>query len=124
MKIRVYYEDVDIGGIVYHAKYLHFCERARSELFFQAGKSPVYDGYHFVVKDLQANFLKPAFFGDILEVHTKLLEQERVRLHLRQEIYREKERIFSMDLTLVCLKGQKPAQIPPYFLEALQALES
>ncbi len=122
MKIRVYYEDTDLGGIVYHSKYLNFCERARSELFFGAGKSPVYNEYHFVVKKICATYHKPAYFGDIVEVKTKLEKLSRVSATLRQSIVRNGEILFEMDVTLVCLKDNRPARIPDYFLELFQKL--
>ncbi|BCD59986.1 MULTISPECIES: YbgC/FadM family acyl-CoA thioesterase [unclassified Nitratiruptor] len=118
MKIRVYYEDVDIGGIVYHSKYLNFCERARSELFFEKKKSPVYEEYHFVVKELRASYLKPAFFGDLLKVKTKLLQTKGARIKLLQNVYKEEDIVFAMEIELVCMKGLKPSKIPSYFLEA------
>jgi len=52
VKIRVYYEDTDAGGVVYHSNYLNFCERARSELFFQKELSPVLQNGHFVARKL------------------------------------------------------------------------
>ena len=58
MKIRVYYEDTDTGGIVYHTNYIKFCERARSEMFFERGMVPSQsDESGFVVRNLSANFL-------------------------------------------------------------------
>ncbi|BCD62498.1 acyl-CoA thioester hydrolase [Nitratiruptor sp. YY08-26] len=124
MKIRIYYEDVDIGGIVYHTKYINFCERARSEIFFAQGKLPVFEEYHFVVKNLQANFLQPAYFGEEIEVKTQLRQMKRTSLILVQQIYRNQELLFSMDITLVCLKKDKIAKIPPYFLEVFASLQS
>ena len=124
MKIRVYYEDVDIGGVVYHSKYLNFCERARSDLFFTQGKTPVWNGYHFVVRKLQANFIKPAFFGDELEVVTMLKELARARVLLEQSIYRSEEKLFDMEIELVCMHGKKIAKIPPYFQELFAQIQS
>ncbi len=122
MKIRVYYEDTDLGGIVYHSKYLNFCERARSEIFFEAGKSPVYEDYHFVVKELHASYHKAAYFADILEVKTTLQELSRISATLHQSIWRGEELIFELVVTLVCLRGERPARIPDYFLELFQKL--
>ena len=124
MKIRVYYEDVDIGGVVYHSKYLNFCERARSELFFAHSKTPVWQGYHFVVKSLQASYHKPAFFGDVLEVKTTLQDITRAKVLLEQTIYKDNTKIFSMDIELVCMRGEKVAKIPPHFLELFAQLQS
>jgi len=117
MKVRVYYEDTDLGGVVYHSKYLNFCERARSELFFEKGKSPVWQDHHFVVQKLEAIYHKPAFLGDILEIKTNVVKIKRTNLTLLQTIQREGETIFELTVTLVCLKGNKPTRIPHYFLE-------
>ena len=57
MKIRVYYEDTDAGGVVYHTNYIKYCERARSELFFERGLSPqVSPTEFFVVKNINCDF--------------------------------------------------------------------
>jgi acyl-CoA thioester hydrolase len=122
MKIRIYYEDTDIGGIVYHSKYINFCERARSELFFEKGLSPIFEDYHFVVKKLEADFIESAGLGEIIEIKTKVIEKKRASLLLEQNIYREKDEklIFSMKVLLVCMKKDKIAKIPDYFLEVLK----
>ncbi len=124
MKIRIYYEDTDLGGVVYHSKYLNFCERARSEIFFRANKTPLYGDYHFVVKEIEAKFHKPAYFGDVVEVQTELLSQKGALVKLSQKIYRDRELLFEMDITLVCLKGKRPARIPDYFKELFDRLQS
>lgn len=114
MQIRVFYEDTDCGGIVYHANYLKFCERARSEVFFKAGISPLNDGVGFVVKDMHIEFLHPAKLGDILEVKTQLIAQKNASLTLAQNIYLQDKEIFKTKLTLVYLdtKTQKITKIP------------
>ena len=124
MKIRVYYEDVDIGGVVYHSKYLNFCERARSELFFARGKTPVWQDYHFVVRSLQASYHKPAFLGDLLEVKTTLKDLVGIKVLLNQTIYKDDVKIFCMDIELVCMRREKIAKIPPYFAELFAQLQS
>ena len=101
MQIRVYYEDTDVGGVVFYANYLKFCERARSETFFQKGLSPVLEDGHFVVKDLCASYHTSAKLGDLLHVSTSLIELKKVSFKLYQSIYRDKEKIFEMDITLV-----------------------
>ena len=77
MKIRVYYEDTDAGGIVYHSNYLKFCERARSEFFFSKNMSPIIDGAHFVVRKMDCDFIFSAKFADVLEVTTTLVEMKK-----------------------------------------------
>lgn len=122
MQIRVYYEDTDVGGIVYHSNYLNFCERARSQLFFDAGRSPILEGGHFVAKHIEADYLKSAKFGDILEVKTSLLQIKNASFSLLQQIFREEEKVFEMKIDLVYLNFEgNMAKIPPQekaFLEA------
>lgn len=122
MKIRVYYEDTDVGGIVYHSNYLNFCERARSQLFFDAGRSPILAGGHFVAKHIEADYLKSAKFGDILEVKTSLLQIKNASFSLLQQIFREEEKVFEMKIDLVYLNFEgNMAKIPSEekaFLEA------
>ena len=114
MQIRVYYEDTDCGGIVYHANYLKYCERARSEAFFKAGILPLKDGIGFVVKTMQIEFLSSAKLGDLLEITTTLLERKNASLILAQSIFLENKEIFKAELTLVCInsKTQKITKIP------------
>ena len=111
MKIRVYYEDTDIGGIVYHANYLKYCERARSELFFSKGKIPIIGNSSFVVSSVEAKFLGQATLGDILEVKTNLIKAKKVSLILLQEIYNNDIKIFSASIKLAFLNNGKPTMI-------------
>jgi acyl-CoA thioester hydrolase len=117
MKIRVYYEDTDIGGVVYYANYLKFCERARSEIFFQKALSPVIGNCHFVVKDLKANYIKSAKFADILEIKTSVIEIKKASIKLNQIVYKDEDKIFEMDISLVFLDGEKITKIPPELLD-------
>lgn len=103
MKIRVYYEDTDLGGVVYHSNYLNFCERARSELFFSRGLSPVSEEGHFVAKHIDADYFKSARLGDVLDVRTMLVEMKSVSFTLLQEIYRDTELIYRQSIVLVHL---------------------
>lgn len=115
MKIKVYYEDTDCGGVVYHSNYLNFCERARSELFFKKGMSPHNQNQFFVVKSLEADYIKSALFGDNLEVVTKLLFKKSASLVLSQEIKRDEEILFKMKVKVAYLKDGKPSKIPEEF---------
>lgn len=76
--IRVYYEDTDAGGIVYHAQYLCFMERARTQWAEERTGVPLQEwpdrlGGTFVVRSLQATYHQPAYLGDTLEVHTRIV---------------------------------------------------
>ncbi|NDJ26413.1 YbgC/FadM family acyl-CoA thioesterase [Campylobacter sp. MIT 19-121] len=109
MKIRVYYEDTDAGGVVYHSNYLKFCERARSELFFELYPS-IFEAKtgHFLLAKANCAFVKSAKLGDILEVKNKLLEVKNASVLLKQELFRGEEKIFSAEFVLVYVKESKP----------------
>ena len=116
MKIRIYYEDTDAGGIVYHTNYIKFCERARSEAFFQAGLNFTKEGGYFVVSSLEAKFIASAVLGDEVFVRTKILELKKASLVLEQEIYKFDDKnaeklLFRATITLAFMKEEKLAKI-------------
>ncbi len=115
LKVRVYYEDTDVGGVVYYANYLKFCERARSEIFFNKSLTPVNNKCHFVVKELKASYFKPAKFADILDVKTTPLEIRKASVVLLQEVLKAKDIIFEMQIELVFVCGEKISKIPKEF---------
>ena len=96
MKIRVYYEDTDTGGVVYHSNYLNFCERARSEAFFRLGMSPELSSGHFVAKRIEADYIASAKLGDLLEVRTELLDMKGASFVLKQTITKEEKRFLNL----------------------------
>jgi len=110
VKIRVYYEDTDTGGIVYHSNYLNFCERARSEAFFEKKLSPVLLSGHFVAKELCAYYILPAKLGDLLEIKTSLLELGHASFKLHQEVYRADIKLFELDIKLAYVSMQGRVQ--------------
>jgi acyl-CoA thioester hydrolase len=101
LKIRVYYEDTDTGGVVYHSNYLNFCERARSEAFFSRGLSPVLESGHFVAKRVEGDFISSAKLGDTLEITSELLEMRGASFTLRQSVFRGDEKVFELVIILV-----------------------
>ena len=112
MKIRVYYEDTDTGGIVYHSNYISFCERARSEAFFSRGLSPELESGGFVAKKLDANYIRPAKLGDMLEVKTELLQMKSASFLLKQIIYKNEVKIFELNITLAYVNaGGRPQKL-------------
>ncbi|WP_103580547.1 YbgC/FadM family acyl-CoA thioesterase [Campylobacter concisus] len=116
MKIRIYYEDTDAGGIVYHVNYIKFCERARSEAFFQAGLNFTKEDGYFVVSSLEAKFIASAVLGDEVFVRTKILELKKASLVLEQEIYKFDDKnaeklLFRATITLAFMKEEKLAKI-------------
>ncbi len=118
MQIRVYYEDTDAGGIVYHTNYIKYCERARSEVFFQRGMIPSQgESSGFVVRDLKASFLATSALGDTLDVTSKILTLKSSSLVLLQEVRKEELKVFSMEIILVYIDKGKPCRIPEEFKE-------
>ncbi|WP_104749699.1 YbgC/FadM family acyl-CoA thioesterase [Helicobacter cynogastricus] len=127
MRYKVYYEDTDCGGIIYHANYLKYCERARSEVFFANDLSPHDQQGFFVVQSLQAQFLAPGKLGDTLEVLTKLKELKKVSVILEQEVLRvapQSARLFCMQIKLGFISQITHAPIPisPPFVTLLKSL--
>ncbi len=117
MQIRIYYEDTDASGVVYNANYIKFCERARSEIFFQKGVSLQKDNEFFVLKHIDATFVKPAFLGDLLEVTMQIKEKKAASVIITQEIFRGEELLFKADITAVYVKNLKPTRIPKEVLK-------
>ncbi len=105
--VRVYYEDTDLAGIVYYANYLKFIERGRSEWVRERGIDQAalkaVQGIVFAVRRVEADYLRPARFGEDLLVGTRLREIGGARIVLEQEITRAGERLFQAVVTLVCL---------------------
>lgn len=122
MKIRVYYEDTDAGGIVYHANYLKYCERARSEFFFSQGLTPVIDGAHFVVRKMDCDFLSSALFADLLEVTSEIKEINKASFVMIQEVKKDEKVLFRTEVTLVLVKDNKPQRINQNIKDMLQSL--
>jgi len=118
MFIRIYYEDTDAGGIVYHTNYIKYCERTRSEIFFEKGTTPTDgDNSGFVVKHIDANFLGMATLGDMIEVQTEVVKQKSASLILKQTIFKEESKIFEMNITLVFVRDGRPKAIPEHLTE-------
>ena len=92
MNIRVYYEDTDLGGVVYYANYLRFIERARSEWIREIGIDQIKmrddEKIIFVVTKLKADYLVPASFDDVLTIASKIKVVSPVRAYFYQNIYR------------------------------------
>ncbi len=105
--LRVYYEDTDLAGIVYYANYLKFIERARSEWVRGLGIDQALlrakQGIVFAVRRVEADYLRPAVFDDVLSVQTVLADHSGARLVLDQAVLRGEQTLFTARVTLVCL---------------------
>ncbi len=115
--IRVYYEDTDMGGIVYYANYLKFIERARSDWVRELGidqrAMKQEDGIAFAVRRAECDYLMAARFDDRLEVRTEVQSVSGARLMLRQQVNRDGEVVFMAVVTMVCVTDTgHPARLP------------
>ncbi len=114
---RVYYEDTDLAGIVYYANYLKFIERARTEwvrdLGIDQGELKRKKGIVFAVRRVEADYLAPAVFDDVLMISTSAIAVTGARIILSQDVNRSGERLFSSQVTLVALAEEgRPSRIP------------
>ena len=114
--IRVYYEDVDLAGIVYYANYLRFIERARSEMVRAAGIDQTAmraDGLVFAVRRVEADYLRPARYDDALVVETAMADRSRARFAMAQAVLRGEETLFRATVEIVCMDLEgRPKRLP------------
>lgn len=116
--VRVYFQDTDAGGVVYHASYVNFMERSRTEWLRTFGYSNAglmkELGVVFVVRSLKLEYLKPALLDDLLTVTARIKEIGRSRLSLHQTIVRGEEVMVEGEVHLVCVdvKTFKPVRVP------------
>ena len=107
-KTKVYYEDTDAGGIVYYARYLHFIERARTEMIYDHLKlnhKQLREQFNviFVVRECNVKYLKSANFEDNLEIKTKVIKKSPVRLNLLQEVSKDNEILVTAQVELAVI---------------------
>ncbi len=126
LDIRIYYEDTDAGGIVYHARYLAFAERGRAELLRDAGV-PHEDlvrneGLIFVVRRIKMDYLRPARVDEVLTVTTDPTELGAALAVFRQEFAVGTRAVARMDVQLACVRGTdgRPTRIPSRWRTAFE----
>ncbi|OIR02448.1 acyl-CoA thioesterase YbgC [mine drainage metagenome] len=116
--VRVYYEDTDSGGVVYHSNYLNFMERARTEWLRALGfEQPVLKnelGVIFVVHSMTIGFKRPAYFNDMLDVKNRLVKIGHGSMEFSQIIVRENQLLLDATVKLACVDATsfKPQGIP------------
>ena len=130
MQVRVYYEDTDFSGVVYHASYLRFMERGRTNylrllgadhraLFEEAaGEAP---GFAFVVRSMQLEFLKPAVMDDVLTVVTRPEEVKGASITLAQEVRRGDAVLLEAKVRVAFVSGGRARPIPKALRSAMSA---
>jgi acyl-CoA thioester hydrolase len=121
MTVRVYYEDTDFSGIVYHANYLRFMERGRTNhlrllgadhraLFEEAARET--PGFAFVVRSMRIEFLKPARMDDVLDIVTAPHEVKGASITLHQQVLRGDELLVEAQVRVACVSGGRARPIP------------
>lgn len=125
--VRVYYEDTDAGGVVYHARYLHFMERARTEwlraLGFEQDRLRADHGVIFAVRRMDIAFLHPARFNDLLQVETSITGHGRASLDFAQLVVQTDaaQPCCRAAVNIACLDAERlrPARIPEDIMTAI-----
>lgn len=117
MILRVYYEDTDLAGIVYYANYLKFIERGRSEWLRALGIDQAalkrQAGLVFAVRRIEADYLQPARFDDLVQVATSLDMLSAARIVMDQTVTRDGEVLFAARVTIACLDARgRPTRLP------------
>ena len=130
MRVRVYYEDTDFSGIVYHANYLRFMERGRTNylrllgadqqgLFAETEREA--PGFSFVVRAMTIDFLKPARMDDVLEVVTVPDEVKGASITLSQQVTRGEDLLVEARVRVAFVSGGRARPIPKALRAAMRA---
>jgi acyl-CoA thioester hydrolase len=117
ISVRVYYEDTDFSGVVYHASYLRFMERGRTELIRALGiaQRELFDGeaaLGFAVRRMLIDFVRPAVMDDLLTIETKPTLARGATMELEQRILRGEEVLVTAQVKVACVGGGKARRIP------------
>jgi len=133
LDVRIYYEDTDHGGVVYHANYLKYMERARTEwlrdLGFEQRKLAAEEDVLFALTRADVRYLLPAKLDDLLHVKTQLIHAKGARLQFTQQIFRQQSAkpaalLIQADIYLACMgKAGKAKRIPCDILEKMNSKE-
>ena len=124
LPLRVYYEDTDFTGVVYHANYLRYMERGRSDFIRLSGVDHVFmaaqGGAAFAVAKIDIDYKKPARIDDALVVRSVFLPVKGVRLHALQQVFRGDELLAEARVTAVCVgPDTRPVKPPRAMIERL-----
>jgi acyl-CoA thioester hydrolase len=123
--VRVYYEDTDFSGRVYHASYLRFLERGRTEWMRRRGFAhrdmAETSGVAFAVRSLQIEYLAPAMMDDLLTVETSVAVARGASIGFRQRILRDDKALVTATALVAAIRGGRPARIPAELRRLLQA---
>ena len=117
LKVRIYYEDTDAGGIVYHSKYLNFAERSRAEFFRKLNLDQVFikENYNilFVVKSLKIDYINYGKLDDKINIVTKVMEINQAKIIFSHDFYDKEKSIAKILVKVCCIKSSgKVARMP------------
>jgi acyl-CoA thioester hydrolase len=125
LALRVYYEDTDFSGLVYHANYLRFLERGRTEFIRALGIDQrslhAETGLAFVVSRMSLVFLRPAVMDDVVLVETVTRAARGAALVLGQRLLRGEAVLIEVEVTVVTVKGGRPQRLPEAIRAAIAA---
>ena len=122
--IRIYYEDTDLGGVVYHANYLKYAERSRTEMLrkYKIEQEILKNDYsiRFIVKDLFIEYYKVAILDDYLTIKSFIIKTSSAKIKMEQEIFKKNTLLAKINITLgsINLEG-KPSRLPKFVLNIL-----
>ncbi len=126
--VRVYYEDTDSGGVVYHSQYLNFMERARTEwlraLGFEQDQLRAEHKLLFAVHSMQLLYRKPARFNDALLIKSRLEKASGASMQFEQKLYRGEELLCEASVRIACLDAEsfRPKSIPSFILTEMHSV--
>ena len=116
LRVKIYYEDTDAGGVVYYANYLKYMERARTEYLLEHGINLAEfhnKGCMFAVVDVDNHYKRPAKLGETIEVTTEIVAMTAVTISIKHQILRESLLLVEADVRIACIdRNGKPTRIP------------
>lgn len=126
LPVRIYYEDTDFSGVVYHASYLRFLERGRTELLRDRGvhQAAIFSGalgppFGFAVRRMEIDFLKPARMDDLITIETSAEGVRGASIDLLQRILRDDEVLLLARVRVACVSDGRPARLPAWVRDKL-----
>lgn len=126
LPIRVYYQDTDAGGVVYHSTHLNFMERARYEwlrsMGFDVHELINIHKLQFMVRSIEIEYFRPAILDDLLHINVNVIDMGRSRISIAQEIRRDQTRLVNATVHVVCVSTEslRPIRIPPHLREKIE----
>jgi len=124
LDVRIYYEDTDAGGVVYHSNYLKYMERGRTEALrsfgFDQRELAGSEDMVFALTRTDVRYRRPAMLDDLLTVRSELLTAKGAKMEFQQSVFRGDELLVEADITLACISTSgRPKRIPQVILDCI-----